>query len=69
MTTTEIKPLVTWTSFNGEWMLRSTTRLDEGSIVEVAKKNGGTSTVKVGEYEKRFKTAEGEVHIFSICRA
>ena len=65
--TTETKPLITWTNYRGEWMIRSTEKLTPGEFVEVSKKNGGSSEVKVGEYERCFKNPEGDSHIYSIC--
>lgn len=71
------KPVVTWTQFRGEWMIRSNVKLGaantiDGKIdqfgiscpgsVEVTAKSGATKIVRVGEYEKAFSDG----HIYSV---
>jgi len=60
------KPMITWTNFKGQWMLKSNVRLTEGSFVEVTKKDGSTATAHVGEYEHKFNNADGVAHIFNV---
>jgi hypothetical protein len=62
------KPEVTWTNFRDQWMIRSTTRLTEGELVEVTAKSGAVKTVRVGEYEHKFAGKDGgpTIHIFTV---
>ena len=63
MKTKTTTPTITWTNYRGEWMIRSTEKLDPRSIVRVTKRDGSWSEVRVGELERSFDDA----HIYSLC--